>query len=64
MFTSLERHYRGFTYKQEYPTVKLFNESMKKQLNGKDEVNWSYLFNEDGKMVASYKRGMVSVERH
>lgn len=38
MLTSIQRHYRGFNYQRDYETKEQFNEDMKKEHEGKDEI--------------------------
>ena len=57
MFSSLERHFRGFTYKAEYESREFFNKKMKEGAEGSLDVTWAYLYNEDGQKVAEYRRG-------
>ena len=62
MFTSIQKHYRGFYFKPDYRDKELFNEEMKKEHEGDNGICWAHLFNEDGKMVATYRRGYTMAE--
>ena len=62
MFTSIQRHWRGFNYQTDYQTKELFNEDMKKDAEGARAITWAHLFDEDGEMVATFKRGYTMAE--
>ena len=62
MLVSIQRHYRGFNYQQEYETKEHFNADMEQEHKGNDEVCWAHLFDEHGGMVATYRRGYAMAE--
>ena len=62
MFTSLQKHYRGFSYQKDYNSLESFNNDMKREHEGNDEICWAHLFNESGDRVAEYKRGYTMAQ--
>ena len=62
MFTSLQRHYRGFNFQRDYKTKELFNADMKREHEENDEICWAHLFTESGEKVAEYRRGYSMAE--
>ena len=62
MYTSLQKHYRGFFFQRDYENKELFNEDMKFDADGKEEICWAHLFTEGGDKVAEYRRGYTMAE--
>lgn len=58
MFTSIQHNFRGFSYNRDYENKDLFKEEIEAELEATSEISWAHLFSEDGKMVASYRRGL------
>ena len=62
MFICIQRHFRGFNYQTDYVTTEKFNTDMQKDHEGEQEISWAHLFDEDGRMVATYRRGYTMAE--
>ena len=61
-YTSIQHNFRGFNYQVDYASKESFNEEMKKEHEGNDDICWAHLFSKDGDMVATYKRGYTMAE--
>lgn len=59
---SVQRHFRGFSYQRNYDTKEQFNDDMKKEHEGSDEICWAFLFTDEGYMVAEYRRGYTMAQ--
>jgi hypothetical protein len=61
-YTSIQSNFRGFNYQKDYGSKERFNEDMKKEHEGRDEICWAHLFTKGGEMVATYRRGYTMAE--
>ncbi len=57
MFIALSKNYRGFTYRVEFSSKVEYKAAIDLDINDNKEICWSYLFNEDGAIIYSYRRG-------
>jgi hypothetical protein len=57
MFNSMEKHYRGFCFQRKYEEIADFAADIERDEENEKAVSWAHLFNEDGDMIATYRRG-------
>ena len=62
MYTSIQKHYRGFFFQRDYEDRELFNDDMKFHAEGPNEICWAFLLTESGEKVAEYRRGYSMAE--
>ena len=62
VYASIMRMWRGINFHKDFKSIDEFRVEMEAIAEDSSSICWAHLFDESGKMVATYKRGYEEIE--